>query len=237
MKIVLIGYGRMGREIHSIALERGHTVALIVDMDNSGDLNRENLMGADVAIEFSHPESAPANIIKCISAGIPVVSGTTGWLDKFDDVRDAVKEYDGTFLYASNFSIGVNIFFSINRKLSLMMKDFSDYIPSISEVHHTRKLDSPSGTAITLAGDIAESTGRDGWIAGDDPTGKRISVFSERTGDITGIHEIEWKSGIDRISLKHEAFNRSGFAAGAVFAAESVLNRKGLLTMSDLLGF
>lgn len=237
MRIAIIGYGRMGKEIHSEALNRGHEVKLVIDRDNITDLKYLSKGDIDVAIEFTHPESAASNIMACLGAGVPVVSGTTGWLKEFNEVSEAVGKLDGTFLYASNFSIGVNILFNINRQLATIMSRVEGYNPSITEVHHTRKLDSPSGTAISLAVDISSCTDREGWVPGDDNTGKKISINSVREGDVTGIHEIDWVSDRDRLSLRHEAFNRSGFAVGAVFAAEFASTRKGLLTMSDLLGF
>jgi len=236
MRIAIIGYGRMGKEIHKTALKRGHEVKLVVDRDNMDDLNSKSLEDIEVAIEFSQPDSAVSNILRCLEEGIPVVSGTTGWQDRFGEISDAVSKLDGTFLYASNFSIGVNILFSINKQLSAIMKRFDGYTPSIREVHHIKKLDAPSGTAISLAGDISRFTSWDGWMAGTGPSGTKIRIDSIREGDITGIHEIEWVSETDMISLRHEAFSRSGFAVGAVFAAEFASKRKGLLTMGDLLG-
>jgi len=237
MNIAIIGYGRMGNEVHKAALKRGHNVTLIVDRENTGDLNNQNLRDVEVAIEFSQPESAPSNILACLNEGIPVVSGTTGWLDHFSEISEAVKRLDGTFLYASNFSIGVNILFSINRQLSVVMRNFKDYRPSITEVHHTHKLDAPSGTAISLADDICACSGLDGWTAGDSAEDNKIGISSVREGEVPGIHEIDWVSGIDKISLRHEAFSRTGMAVGAVFAAEFASRRKGLLTMGDLLDF
>jgi len=236
MRIAIIGYGRMGQEIHKTAMQRGHEIKLVIDKDNRDDLNSKHLEDIDVAIEFSQPESAATNILTCLNEGVPVVSGTTGWLERFGEVSESVRRLNGTFLYASNFSIGVNILFSINRQLALLMEKFNDYTPSITEIHHTRKLDAPSGTAITLAGDISSCTGWDGWTQGVDPDKKKIRIDSVREGDVTGIHEIDWISETDKISIRHEAFNRSGFAIGAVFAAEFASRRKGLLTMSDLLG-
>ena len=239
MKIAIIGYGRMGQEIEKRAVDRGHEITLVIDEENSSDLKPDNLNGIDVAIEFSLPSSAFENITTCIKSGIPVISGTTGWLDRLDEVRSICEDSGGTFMYASNFSIGVNIIFHLNKRLATIMKQFDDYNPSIEEIHHTMKLDAPSGTAITIASDIvSESEKFKKWVAG--PTGnteEEIPVFSKRIGKIPGTHMVNWLSESDKITIGHEALSREGFAIGAVFAAEYIQNKKGIYSMSDMLGF
>lgn len=227
----------MGMEVQKAAIARDHEVVLVIDKDNRTDLNREKLSQADVAMEFSQPEAAADNIIKCLESGIPVVSGTTGWLSRYSEVTAIVEKSGGTLLYASNFSIGVNILFNINRRLAGIMNNFDSYDPAITEIHHTKKLDAPSGTAITLADNIIENTCYEGWIPGEKMVEGKIPVRSVREGDIPGIHEVCWKSETDALTLRHESFSRSGLALGAVLAAEFIRDRKGLFTMSDLLGF
>jgi len=238
MKIALIGYGRMGHEIEEAALKRGHTIGLIIDIDNSGDLNREKLRDIDAAIEFSVPESAFRNISLCLEAGVPVVSGTTGWLKDYDKAADLCLRYGTSFINSSNFSIGVNLFFSLNREMAKRIKDYSDYSVTIEEIHHVKKLDAPSGTAITLADGIkAEHPAYDGWTPENMPSENKIPVRSIREGSVPGTHIVTWDSPIDTISLRHEARNRKGFALGAVVAAEFISTRRGVFTMADVLGF
>ncbi|MCA1756438.1 MAG: 4-hydroxy-tetrahydrodipicolinate reductase [Bacteroidales bacterium] len=262
MRIALIGYGRMGREIERVALRQGHTITRIFDVDNIKNLNREGLSDSEVAIEFTRPDAAPANIISCFKAGIPVVSGTTGWLESMPSVQDALKRYSGTLFYASNFSIGVNLLFAVNRMVAGAMDKIEGYSPSVYEVHHTGKLDAPSGTALSLAEDIRKFTMWNGWRClekgvkegiGDgveeesvvdnrvEESGQRqdslFKIISERRGEVTGIHEVTWVSESDTISIRHEAFSRAGFVSGALLAAEYSTNHKGLLTMQKLLGF
>ena len=236
MRIALIGYGRMGKEIEKIALSRGHEIGLTIDLDNQDDLTTENLQKCDVAIEFTIPASAVNNYKLCFEAGIPVVSGTTGWLDKKDDVYNACNEKNGTFFYGSNFSVGVNLFFELNKKLAELMAPRSEYDVEMTEVHHTQKLDAPSGTAISLAEDIIESLPTiDSWVNDKSPANNEMNIKSERVGQVPGIHTVKYESEIDFIEITHSAKSRTGFAFGAVLAAEYCLENKGILTMKDLL--
>ncbi len=238
MKIGLVGYGKMGREIEKIAIERGHVISLVIDMDNPGDMTPENLRGCDAVIEFTVPQSAVGNYLACFEAGVPVVSGTTGWLSRKDEVYEACSRLDGTFFYASNFSVGVNLFFELNRKLAELMAGQPGYQPGLKEIHHTRKLDAPSGTAITLADDLVRlSPGVTGWKSGPGAVPGELEIISERTGDVPGIHTVSWESTDDVIEITHSAKSRRGFALGAVLAAEFCLNHRGILNMSDLLKF
>ena len=236
MKIAIIGYGKMGKEIEKAALSRGHEVNLIIDIDNRHDLTAENLKKCDVAIEFTIPESAVENFYTCFEAGIPVVSGTTGWLNKKDEVYKKCKENNGTFFYGSNFSIGANIFFELNRKLATLMASQPEYNVEMLEVHHIHKLDAPSGTGISLAEDIIGILPtKSAWVNDKEPAKNEINIKSERRGEIPGIHTIKYESDIDYIEITHSAKNRKGLAFGAVLAAEYCINRKGILTMKELL--
>lgn len=241
MNIALIGYGRMGRAIEEVALTRGHAIGLKVNAANAGT----SPAGSDVAIEFSRPDSVLANIRCCLEARVPVVVGTTGWYDHLNEVKALVQQHQGALLWASNFSIGVNLFFQLNRYLAGLMDPQARYQVHIDEVHHVHKLDAPSGTAITLARDIDLKTQRySGHIlteAMDLPehqegTPTPVPVRSERTGEVPGKHSITWTSPEDRITITHDAFGRQGFATGAVVAAEWVRGRRGLFTMADVLG-
>ena len=228
----------MGHEIETIAINRGHVIKLIIDQDNTFDLNEADLKGIDVAIEFSLPDAAFDNIVKCIKMKIPVVSGTTGWLKDYDKAAEICKKSGTSFIHSSNFSIGVNILFRLNTELAKQMGRHHEYSPSIEEIHHTKKLDAPSGTAITLAGEIIhQHSGYNGWCFEKDKTDNHIPVRSVREGVVPGIHTVTWNSGVDSISLRHEAKNRKGFALGAVVAAEFICSRKGIFTMNDVLGF
>ncbi len=236
MNIALIGYGQMGKEIERIAKERGHTITLIIDKDNLHDLNADNLKGADVAIEFSRPESAVANFKTCFEANVPVVAGTTGWLDQLPQVVTLCDKHQTGFFYASNFSLGVNIFFALNRKLAALMAPINHYAVRMNEIHHTRKLDAPSGTAITLAeGILAEIKRFDTWVNTQQAKPNELPITSERIGDVPGTHEIFYESDIDTITIRHEAHNRKGFATGAVLAAEFMKGKKGYYGMNDML--
>ena len=236
MNLALIGYGKMGKEIEKIAVSRGHKFSLIIDINNPQDLTVENLQKCDVAIEFTIPKSAIQNYYKCFEAGIPVVSGTTGWLDKKEEVYKKCKESNGTFFYGSNFSVGVNLFFEINRKLAELMADRNEYKVEMTEVHHTQKLDAPSGTAISLAEDILDNiNGKTGWVNDKLPAENEFNIKSERRGEVPGIHTIKYESEVDFIEITHSAKSRKGFAFGAVLAAEYCLGHKGILTMKDLL--
>ena len=238
MNIALIGYGRMGHEIESAAVSRGHLVRLIIDKDNLNDLNKRSVRDIDVAIEFTTPDTAFENVIKCFRLKIPVVCGTTGWLKDYDSAVAECNENRTSFIHSSNFSIGVNILFRLNMELARHMAQFNDYKPFIEEIHHTKKLDAPSGTAITLAtGIVSQHSGYDGWCSENDLTASKIPVRAVREGIVPGTHIITWDSEIDTISLRHEAKNRKGLALGAVIAAEYIRARKGIFTMNDVLGF
>ena len=238
MNIALIGYGRMGHEIEAIAIKRGHVIKLIVDQDNAADLNEIKLKGIDVAIEFSSPGVAFDNISKCLNEKVPVVSGTTGWLDDYDKAVSICKKNNTSFIHSSNFSIGVNLLFRLNKELARYMSGYHDYKVSIEEIHHTKKLDAPSGTAITLAKGITENhSGYSGWCSENGIRNGKIPIRSLREGTVPGTHIIAWDSEIDSISLRHEAKNRIGFAFGAVVAAEFIYSKQGIFTMNDVMGF
>ena len=238
MKIGLIGYGRMGREIEQMALERGHVVPLIIDMHNMAERTPDNLAQCDAVIEFTVPASAVGNYLACFEAGVPVVSGTTGWLSHKERVYEACARHKGTFFYASNFSVGVNLFFLLNRKLAEMMASHPAYQAEVSEVHHTRKLDAPSGTAITLAEDLVRLIpGKRGWTIAGEALPEEVKIVPERRVEVPGIHTITWESEDDLISVTHSAKNRRGFALGAVLAAEFCLTHHGILSMNDMLKF
>ncbi len=236
MKIALVGYGRMGQEIERIALSRGHEIVLTIDINNLVDFNHDNLSKADVAIVFTIPESAVDSYMRCFDAGLPVVSGTTGWIDRWDDVVEYCNNKEAAFFYASNFSLGVNIFFELNKLLARLMKPFSQYKAEMLEVHHTKKLDSPSGTAISLAEDlISERNDILGWVNESTQGSHQLGIVSVREGDVPGIHTIKYDSEVDYIEISHSAKSRSGFAFGAVLAAEFVAGKKGIFSMRDLL--
>lgn len=250
MRIALYGYGKMGKAIEQAATARGHEVALRIGTANAGTLPT----GCDAAIEFSKPDSAFDNIALCLRSGVPVVIGTTGWYDRLNDLRALVTETGGSVLWASNFSIGVNLFFRVNRMLAGLMDQHPGYSTHIDEIHHIHKLDAPSGTAITLARDIDLKTQRysgfelkgQGQEQGQENAGLRpapapapatspVPILSERTGEVPGKHAVSWTSGNDRIVITHEAFDRTGFAQGAVVATEWLQGRQGLFTMDDVL--
>lgn len=238
MNIALIGYGKMGQAIEKIALAKGHTIVLKVSIDNLQDNTIHNIRKADVAIEFTGPESAFDNVIRCLDAGVPVVCGSTGWLDKLDTVKSHVRSADGSFLYASNFSIGVNIFFEVNKRLAALMAPHADYDVSITEIHHTEKKDAPSGTAITLAEQILGNIPRKkNWVNHISNNLDELAILSERIDPAPGTHTIRYHSPIDDIEITHTAHNRQGFASGAVLAAEYIHGRKGVFSMKDVLGF
>jgi len=236
MKIALIGYGKMGKEIERIALDRGHEIGLKIDIDNQDQLTVENLQKCDVAIEFTIPASAIENYTLCFDAGIPVVSGTTGWLDRKDEVYENCRTKNGTFFYGSNFSVGVNLFFELNRRLAELMVSRDEYDVEMAEVHHTQKLDAPSGTAISLAEDIVEKLpSKNKWVNDQIPASQELNIKSEREGQVPGIHTVKYESDVDYIEITHSAKSRKGFALGAVLAAEYCRDHKGILTMKDLL--
>lgn len=231
MKIALLGYGKMGKVIETIALERGHEIVLRKTSSNTF----EGLATADVAIDFSIPSVAVENISSCIEAGVPVVSGTTGWLDQYDAMVALCKQHDGAFLYGSNFSLGVNLFFELNAYLAQLMAKFSSvYRVSMEEIHHTQKLDSPSGTAITLANGIIANSAYDSWTL-DQPTDQQILIDAQRIENVPGTHSVFYNSPVDFIEIKHVAHNREGFALGSVLAAEWLVGKKGVYTMKDVL--
>jgi 4-hydroxy-tetrahydrodipicolinate reductase len=236
MNIALIGYGRMGHEIEKIAVKRGHSVKLVIDIDNKLDLNTGNLRGIDCVIEFTTPDSAYENIEKCLLNGIPVVSGTTGWLKDYSRAAEICLKHKTAFLHSTNFSIGVNLLFMLNASLAKKMSQYVEYQVSIEEIHHTKKLDAPSGTAISLAeGITANHQGYKGWTLSEVPEEGMIPVKAVREGSVPGTHIITWDSEIDKISLRHEAKNRTGLALGAVVAAEFIHSKKGIFTMRDVL--
>ena len=230
MKIALLGYGRMGKEIEKIALQRGHEIVIKSKSDST-----YNILEADVAIDFSVPTSAVNNISNCIENQVPVISGTTGWLENYDKMVDLCNEKNGAFIYASNFSLGVNIFFELNNQLAKMMNSLSDYNITMEEIHHTKKLDAPSGTAITLAEGIIENSSKSTWELDGKRSEEIIPITSKRIGDVPGTHIVNYDSDVDAIEIKHTANNRKGFALGAVVAAEWILNKKGVFTMKDVL--
>jgi 4-hydroxy-tetrahydrodipicolinate reductase len=237
MVIALIGYGKMGRIIEEIALQRGHKVTLKIDIDNIADFTKENLQQCDVAIEFTGPHSAKENILKCIDAGIPVVSGSTGWLENWNEVEKTCKEKNGSLLYASNFSVGVNIFFELNKKLAQLMKQHSSYNVSMEEIHHTQKKDAPSGTAITLAEQVLQEVPRKKkWVNEVSENPEDLVIISKREDPAPGTHSIKYSSVVDDIEIIHTAHNRNGFATGAVLGAEFLFNKKGIYNMNDVLG-
>ena len=238
MKIALVGYGKMGKTIEQIARNRGHEIVSIIDVNNPGDFESEAFKQADVAIEFTTPATAFDNYMKCFAAGVPVVSGTTGWLSRLDEVKRMCAEEGKTFFYASNFSIGMNIFFALNKYLAKIMNNFPSYDVRMTEVHHIHKLDAPSGTAITLAEGVLENLDRkERWTLETAEKPTDLPIHAIREGEVPGIHEIVYESDADTISIKHDAKSRAGFALGAVLAAEFTAGKKGFLGMNDLFHF
>ena len=236
MNIAIIGYGKMGKEIEKVALERGHTVSLKISSKNTHDFTFDNLKKVDVAVEFTNPNLAITNINVCIESNTPIVVGTTGWYEKFAEVRNSVIENSSSLLYATNCSIGVNLFFKLNKQLAEIMNKHNEYKVSMSETHHTQKLDAPSGTAITLAeGIIKNNDTKNLWVKGNAHTKNQLSVVSHRVENVPGTHQINYSSVIDDIEIKHTAHNRKGFAIGAVIAAEYIKDKKGIFTMEDVL--
>lgn len=235
MKIALIGYGKMGKEIEAIALKRGHSVPVKINSSNAPDAFSE-LKNCDVAIEFTKPEAAVQNIKSCFSQNIPVVAGTTGWYAHFDEIKKICTDTNQTLLHATNFSVGVNIFFEINKRLALLMNEQTDYDVTVEEIHHTQKLDAPSGTAITIAEGIIQHIDRKkSWKNGDAKESDQLNIFSQRLDTVPGTHIVTYSSDIDDIQISHVAHNRKGFATGAVLAAEFLKDKKGIYTMKDVL--
>jgi len=236
MKIALIGYGKMGKEIEQILIARGHTIPLIIDLNNTNDLDAAHLKEIDVAIEFTTPSTAYGNVVKCLEAGVPVVCGTTAWLDKLPQVEQLCKEKNGAFFYASNYSIGVNIFFEINRHLAQLMNRFGEYDVTIEETHHTQKKDAPSGTAVTLAEGILENLDRkQKWVCGTTTVPEELEVVAIRRSVVPGTHTVTYESDVDSLSITHMAKSRRGFALGAVLAAEFLYGKTGIFSMKDLM--
>ena len=237
MKIALIGYGKMGKAIEENAIAKGHEIVLKIDITNAHEFTQSNLQKADVAIEFTGPHSAFDNITKCIELGVPVVSGSTGWLEKWDDVKKLCDHKEGCLVYSSNYSIGVNLFFEINKQLALIMEPHNEYNVSMTELHHTEKKDAPSGTAISLAEQILEKIGRKNkWVNAASATPTDLVIHSERVDPAPGTHTVSYESTIDRIDIIHTAHTRKGFASGAVLAAEFANKKKGIFTMKQVLG-
>jgi 4-hydroxy-tetrahydrodipicolinate reductase len=237
MNIALIGYGKMGKAIEQIAVERGHTIVLKIDFDNQQDLSKQNLQKADVAIEFTGPHSALNNVLKCLEYGIPLVCGSTGWLDKWADAKTVCENNNGSLLYASNFSVGVNLFFEINKYVAALMSNQAEYNISMEEIHHTQKKDAPSGTAITLAEQImANNSLKTNWVNENANHINELPIISKRIDPAPGTHSIKYSSIIDDIEITHTAHSRTGFATGAVLAAEFLKGKKGIFSMKEVLG-
>ena len=231
MKIALLGYGKMGQVIERIALERGHEIVL----KKSRNANFDGLQNADVAIDFSIPNAALENISTCFENGIPIISGTTGWIEHYPKMVQLCEEKKGAFIYASNFSLGVNIFFELNTHLAKIMSQFNQYTTSIEEIHHVQKLDAPSGTAITLAESIIDNSEYSSWALDKTENASELLIKAERIPKVPGTHTVTYKSDVDTIEIKHEAHNREGFALGAVVAAEWISGKKGVFSMKDVL--
>jgi 4-hydroxy-tetrahydrodipicolinate reductase len=235
MKLLIVGYGKMGKTIEKIALQRGHEIAGRIDVDNMHELDTVH---ADVAIEFSHPDAAFSNIKKCLERRIPVVCGTTGWLSRKTEIESLARANNGTFFYASNFSLGVNIFFKLNEHLAKMMASFKGYSIELEETHHTEKKDAPSGTAITLAEGIMKQNGeKSRWVNQASTDVNDLPIRSFRIAQVPGTHVVKYGSAVDDIEIKHTAHTREGFATGAVMVAEWIKDKKGILSMDDFLKF
>jgi len=236
MNIALIGYGKMGKEIEQIAISRGHTIVLKVDISNANSYSIDELRKADVAVEFSTPEAVINNIYKCFDANVPAIVGTTGWLDQLEDVKKNCSDKNQTLFYTSNYSIGVNLFFKVNEYLAKLMNNNPDYRVSMEEIHHVHKIDAPSGTAISLANQIIENnTQKQKWVNAISDDKNELEIISKRIDEVPGTHTVTYSSAVDEISITHIAHNRKGFALGAVIAAEWVKDKKGIFGMNDLL--
>ena len=236
MKIALIGYGKMGKAIEEIAVQNGHEIVLCIGIENLEDFTIENVQKADVAIEFTSPHSAAANIKKCMDAGVAVVCGSTGWLAQWPEIEKYCMDKNGALLYASNFSIGVNLFFEVNSFLASLMAKHADYHVTLEEIHHTQKKDAPSGTAITLAEQVMQHiTGKIHWVNNISDNENELEIISERIDPAPGTHKIKYSSAIDDIEIIHTAHSRKGFASGAVLAAEFIYGKKGIFEFKDIL--
>lgn len=235
MKIALIGTGKMGQAIEQLAINRGHEIVLKLNHENISEVNHEELKSADVAIEFTRPDAAIGNLNLCLDAGIPVVCGTTGWYDELNQIKDLFTNKNGALVYASNFSVGVNMMFELNRILAKWMQSHNEYGVTLSEIHHTHKLDKPSGTAVTLANGIIENNNEySNWTLEENQE-HSIYIDAKREPDVVGTHDVKWESEIDIIQLHHHAKSRDGFALGAIHAAEWIIGKKGVFTMKDIL--
>lgn len=238
MKIVLIGYGKMGKTIESIAIQRGHVITEIIDIDNKNKINQDLKNKCDVAIEFSNPESSKTNILNCLNNGISVVSGTTGWKLDESEFIELTKKTSTAFFYASNYSIGMNVFMEINKRLATLLNNYSDYEAKIEETHHIHKLDKPSGTAISLAKQIFENNSKySNWELSPTQNKQSLEVEAFRIDEVFGDHKVIWKNNIDTIEISHSASSRLGFATGAILAAEYIFGKTGYFTMKNLLNF
>jgi 4-hydroxy-tetrahydrodipicolinate reductase len=237
MKIALIGYGKMGKAIEEIALEKGHEIVLKIDVANGNEFTKENLQRADAAIEFTGPHSAFENVKKCIEYGVPVISGSTGWLDQWNEISAMCETHNGCLVYSSNYSIGVNLFFELNKQLAKLMEPYDAYDVQMTEIHHTEKKDAPSGTAITLAEQILANMGRKNqWTNSPSTNTADLVITSERIDPAPGTHTVAYHSPIDTIEITHTAHTRKGFASGAILAAEFAKNKSGIFTMKEVLG-
>ena len=230
MKIALLGYGKMGKEIEKISIERGHSISVIIDKED----DVKSLIGSDVAINFSTPSSAVSNIKLALDSSIPIISGTTGWLENYNEIVEYSKNTKTSFMYASNYSLGVNLFFELNKKLTSLLNKHYQYKIALQEIHHTEKIDKPSGTALTLAQDIIKGTNYKDWSFKNN-TDKTIKMESVRKNNVPGIHKVKYDSEIDSIEITHTAHSRKGFALGAVVAAEWIIDKKGVFNMTDMI--
>ncbi|MES2519605.1 MAG: 4-hydroxy-tetrahydrodipicolinate reductase [Bacteroidota bacterium] len=236
MNIVLLGYGKMGKVIEKIAQSRGHNIVARIDVDNRQEFENLTSSQVDAVIEFSHPSSAFKNVKSCIEKGFPVVCGTTGWLENKPEIEALTAEKDGAFFWSSNYSIGVNLFFELNKTLAKLMSPQKQYSVSTTEIHHTEKKDAPSGTAITIAEGLVENLeGKAKWVSNEIPTANEVAIWSAREGKVPGTHIVKYISEIDQIEISHVAHGREGFALGAVVAAEWIVGKKGVFGMKELL--
>ncbi len=236
MKILLIGYGKMGKAIERLSLERGHEIVGRINDENQDLLKTIDVSSIDVAIEFSSPNAAYENIKTCLERGIKIISGTTGWLDQYEEIKEIVEKKNGTFLYASNFSLGVNLFFTINKFLAQLMNPHDQYKPEMEEIHHTQKLDAPSGTAITLAEGLIENHSlKNKWVNESSDKEEDLSILSKRIGSVPGTHSVTYKSPMDEIEIKHTAHTRDSFALGAILVGEWIQNKSGFLSIEDFI--